>query len=169
MTQDRCFGWESMLSSWLEDPSCWAPRPWSGHWQCRKEGESQLHALTLLSPAVACRKALDSTTVAAHESEIYCKVCYGRRYGPKGIGYGQGAGCLSTDTGEHLGLQFQQWVTALLLPAGRAPAIRTVHSVPMATFPESRRMASIVDLPTIGILSLPKSSLWRLSLNYLPF
>ncbi|KAL0629209.1 Cysteine and glycine-rich protein 3, partial [Plecturocebus cupreus] len=57
---------------------------------------------------MACRKALDSTTVAAHESEIYCKVCYGRRYGPKGIGYGQGAGCLSTDTGEHLGLQFQQ-------------------------------------------------------------
>ncbi|XP_052568356.1 cysteine and glycine-rich protein 3 isoform X2 [Psammomys obesus] len=57
---------------------------------------------------MACRKALDSTTVAAHESEIYCKVCYGRRYGPKGIGFGQGAGCLSTDTGEHLGLQFQQ-------------------------------------------------------------
>lgn len=70
--------------------------------------ESKPMALTFLSLAVACRKALDSTTVAAHESEIYCKVCYGRRYGPKGIGYGQGAGCLSTDTGEHLGLQFQQ-------------------------------------------------------------
>lgn len=70
--------------------------------------ESQPNTLTFLSLAVACRKALDSTTVAAHESEIYCKVCYGRRYGPKGIGYGQGAGCLSTDTGEHLGLQFQQ-------------------------------------------------------------
>ncbi|XP_027436362.1 cysteine and glycine-rich protein 3 isoform X2 [Callorhinus ursinus] len=28
---------------------------------------------------MACRKALDSTTVAAHESEIYCKICYGRR------------------------------------------------------------------------------------------
>ncbi|KAL8169748.1 UNVERIFIED_CONTAM: Cysteine and glycine-rich protein 3 [Gekko kuhli] len=57
---------------------------------------------------MACRKALDSTTVAAHESEIYCKTCYGRKYGPKGIGYGQGAGCLSTDTGEHLGLNLQQ-------------------------------------------------------------
>lgn len=63
---------------------------------------------TFLSSAVACRKALDSTTVAAHDSEIYCKVCYGRKYGPKGIGFGQGAGCLSTDTGEHLGLQFQE-------------------------------------------------------------
>ncbi|ELK37581.1 PREDICTED: cysteine and glycine-rich protein 3 [Myotis davidii] len=57
---------------------------------------------------MACRKALDSTTVAAHDSEIYCKACYGRKYGPKGIGFGQGAGCLSTDTGEHLGLQFQE-------------------------------------------------------------
>lgn len=76
-----------------------------GEW---KGKESQPQPLTLLSLAVACRKALDSTTVAAHESEIYCKICYGRRYGPKGIGYGQGAGCLSTDTGEHLGLQFQQ-------------------------------------------------------------
>ncbi|XP_009582451.1 PREDICTED: cysteine and glycine-rich protein 3-like, partial [Fulmarus glacialis] len=56
----------------------------------------------------ACRKALDSTTVAAHESEIYCKTCYGRKYGPKGIGFGQGAGCLSTDTGDHLGLNLQQ-------------------------------------------------------------
>lgn len=68
-----------------------------------------IHAsLSLFS--VACRKALDSTTVAAHESEIYCKTCYGRKYGPKGVGFGQGAGCLSTDTGDHLGLNLQQWV-----------------------------------------------------------
>ncbi|ELV12424.1 Transcription factor E2F8 [Tupaia chinensis] len=75
-----------------------------------KEDKSPPYSVepTETTQAVACRKALDSTTVAAHESEIYCKVCYGRRYGPKGIGYGQGAGCLSTDTGEHLGLQFQQ-------------------------------------------------------------
>uniref|UniRef100_A0A3Q3IIU0 Cysteine and glycine-rich protein 1 n=1 Tax=Monopterus albus TaxID=43700 RepID=A0A3Q3IIU0_MONAL len=43
---------------------------------------------------MSCRKALDSTTVAAHESEIYCKSCYGKKYGPKGYGYGQGAGPL---------------------------------------------------------------------------
>lgn len=69
-----------------------------------------LPSLFLFPLAVACRKALDSTTVAAHESEIYCKTCYGRKYGPKGIGFGQGAGCLSTDTGDHLGLNLQQWV-----------------------------------------------------------
>uniref|UniRef100_A0A8B9GVB2 Cysteine and glycine-rich protein 1 n=1 Tax=Astyanax mexicanus TaxID=7994 RepID=A0A8B9GVB2_ASTMX len=46
---------------------------------------------------MTCRKGLDSTTVAAHESEIYCKSCYGKKYGPKGYGYGQGAGALSSD------------------------------------------------------------------------
>ncbi|KAF0042788.1 hypothetical protein F2P81_004125 [Scophthalmus maximus] len=46
---------------------------------------------------VTCRKGLDSTTVAAHESEVYCKSCYGKKYGPKGYGYGQGAGALSSD------------------------------------------------------------------------
>ncbi|XP_056463506.1 cysteine and glycine-rich protein 3 [Gadus chalcogrammus] len=46
---------------------------------------------------MTCRKGLDSTTVAAHESEIYCKSCYGKKYGPKGYGYGGGAGALSSD------------------------------------------------------------------------
>uniref|UniRef100_A0A3B5M5E9 Cysteine and glycine-rich protein 3 (cardiac LIM protein) n=1 Tax=Xiphophorus couchianus TaxID=32473 RepID=A0A3B5M5E9_9TELE len=46
---------------------------------------------------MSCRKGLDSTTVAAHDSEIYCKSCYGKKYGPKGYGYGQGAGALSSD------------------------------------------------------------------------
>uniref|UniRef100_A0A8C3B0W5 Cysteine and glycine-rich protein 3 (cardiac LIM protein) n=1 Tax=Cyclopterus lumpus TaxID=8103 RepID=A0A8C3B0W5_CYCLU len=46
---------------------------------------------------MGCRKGLDSTTVAAHESEIYCKSCYGKNYGPKGYGYGQGAGALNSD------------------------------------------------------------------------
>ncbi|KAF4802045.1 transcription factor E2F8 [Turdus rufiventris] len=74
-----------------------------------KAGMCSLQHTAYSSPiTVACRKALDSTTVAAHESEIYCKTCYGRKYGPKGVGFGQGAGCLSTDTGDHLGLNLQQ-------------------------------------------------------------
>uniref|UniRef100_A0A8C0D1G1 Cysteine and glycine rich protein 3 n=1 Tax=Balaenoptera musculus TaxID=9771 RepID=A0A8C0D1G1_BALMU len=90
---------------------------WGGGAKCGACGKAVYHAEEIQCNGrsfhktcfhcMACKKALDSTTVAAHESEIYCKVCYGRRYGPKGIGYGQGAGCLSTDTGEHLGLQFQ--------------------------------------------------------------
>lgn len=50
-----------------------------------------------------CNKKLDSTNSTDHEGEIYCKQCYGRKYGPKGYGFGGGAGCLSMDKGEHLG------------------------------------------------------------------
>jgi cysteine/glycine-rich protein len=50
-----------------------------------------------------CNKKLDSTILAEHEGEIFCKTCYGRKYGPKGYGFGGGAGCLSMDKGEHLG------------------------------------------------------------------
>ena len=59
---------------------------------------------------VVCAKNLDSTTVAVHMDEIYCKACYGKKYGPKGYGYGQGAGTLSMDKGESLGITHQEWV-----------------------------------------------------------
>ncbi|KAL0196479.1 hypothetical protein M9458_010051, partial [Cirrhinus mrigala] len=50
-------------------------------------------------------KGLDSTTLAIHDQEIYCKSCYGKKYGPKGYGYGQGAGTLNMDRGERLGIK----------------------------------------------------------------
>ncbi|KAF3860488.1 hypothetical protein F7725_000743 [Dissostichus mawsoni] len=53
---------------------------------------------------MVCGKNLDSTTVAVHMDEVYCKGCYGKKYGPKGYGYGQGAGTLSMDKGESLGI-----------------------------------------------------------------
>uniref|UniRef100_A0A3P8WPV6 Cysteine and glycine-rich protein 2 n=1 Tax=Cynoglossus semilaevis TaxID=244447 RepID=A0A3P8WPV6_CYNSE len=52
-----------------------------------------------------CRKCLDSTTVAVHDLELYCRSCYAKKYGPKGYGYGQGAGTLSMDRGERLGIK----------------------------------------------------------------
>ncbi|NXU93378.1 CSRP1 protein, partial [Xiphorhynchus elegans] len=57
---------------------------------------------------VVCKKNLDSTTVAVHGEEIYCKSCYGKKYGPKGYGYGMGAGTLSTDKGESLGIKYEE-------------------------------------------------------------
>ncbi|KAG7519403.1 cysteine and glycine-rich protein 1-like [Solea senegalensis] len=47
-----------------------------------------------------CNKSMDSTNVSVHMDEIYCRSCYGKRFGPKGYGYGQGAGVLNMDTGE---------------------------------------------------------------------
>lgn len=62
---------------------------------------------------VVCRKSLDSTTVAVHMEKIFCKACYGKKYGPKGYGYGQGAGTLSMDKGESLGITPETWVAQL--------------------------------------------------------
>lgn len=58
--------------------------------------------------SVVCRKGLDSTTVAIHDTEIYCQSCYGKKYGPKGYGYGQGAGTLNMDKGERLGIKHEE-------------------------------------------------------------
>jgi cysteine/glycine-rich protein len=43
-----------------------------------------------------CNKKLDSTTVCDKEGQIYCKSCYGKEFGPKGVGFGMGAGTLTT-------------------------------------------------------------------------
>eukprot|EP01136_Pigoraptor_vietnamica_P028798 Opistho-1_new@86660 len=45
-----------------------------------------------------CNKRLDSTTLAEKNDVLYCKTCHGKNFGPKGYGYGQGAGVLSMDT-----------------------------------------------------------------------
>ncbi|KAI8062578.1 hypothetical protein BC940DRAFT_308584 [Gongronella butleri] len=47
---------------------------------------------------IECNKRLDSTTLTEREGEAYCKVCYGRKWGPKGYGFAGGAAFLSTET-----------------------------------------------------------------------
>lgn len=42
-------------------------------------------------------------TCAEHERILYCKTCHGRKFGPKGVGFGIGAGALSMDTGAQHG------------------------------------------------------------------
>lgn len=44
----------------------------------------------------SCQKKLDSTTMCDKDGQIYCKGCYGKEFGPKGVGFGQGAGTLTT-------------------------------------------------------------------------
>ena len=50
-----------------------------------------------------CNKMLDSTTCAEHDGKVYCKNCHGKKFGPKGYGFGGGAGALSTETGAQFG------------------------------------------------------------------
>ncbi|XP_031572281.1 cysteine and glycine-rich protein 3-like [Actinia tenebrosa] len=46
-----------------------------------------------------CRKKLESTTCCDAQDEIWCKSCYAKRFGPKGYGYGLGAGALRLTKG----------------------------------------------------------------------
>jgi len=50
-----------------------------------------------------CNKMLDSVNVAEHEGQLFCKICYGRKHGPKGYGFGMGAGTLNMDLGAQFG------------------------------------------------------------------
>lgn len=43
----------------------------------------------------SCQSSVDTNTVNDREGEIYCKICYGKNFGPKGYGYGVGAGTLT--------------------------------------------------------------------------
>nr|KAF6501073.1 hypothetical protein HJG59_008054 [Molossus molossus] len=88
---------------------------WGGGNQCGACGRTVYHAEEVQCDGrsfhrccflcMVCRKNLDSTTVAIHDEEIYCKSCYGKKYRPKGYGYGQGAGTLNMDRGERLGIK----------------------------------------------------------------
>jgi len=44
-----------------------------------------------------CNKRLDSSILTEREGEIYCRPCYGRNFGPKGFGYGIGAGMMKPE------------------------------------------------------------------------
>lgn len=42
-----------------------------------------------------CNKSLDSSTLRDRNGSIFCSACYGKNFGPKGYGFGTGAGTLS--------------------------------------------------------------------------
>jgi len=41
----------------------------------------------------SCEKVLDAGSVLEHGDNIYCQNCYGKEFGPEGVGFGMGAGC----------------------------------------------------------------------------
>lgn len=47
----------------------------------------------------SCNKLLETNILTEHQGDLYCRICYGRNFGPKGYGYGAGgAGILSTES-----------------------------------------------------------------------
>ncbi len=50
-----------------------------------------------------CKKSLEIPTMAEHDGDLYCKHCYNRKFGIRGVGFGIGAGTLGMDTGERYG------------------------------------------------------------------
>jgi hypothetical protein len=46
---------------------------------------------------------LEPMTMAEHEGNVYCKQCYARKFGIRGVGFGVGAGALAMDTGDRFG------------------------------------------------------------------
>lgn len=58
---------------------------------------------SLPSSTGLCKKMLESTTLAEHEGNVYCKQCYSRKFGIRGVGFGVGAGALGMDTGDRFG------------------------------------------------------------------
>ena len=53
--------------------------------------------VSLFSITATCKKKLDSTTLAAHEDEIYCRHCHKKEFGPKGYGFAAGGSGLAGD------------------------------------------------------------------------
>lgn len=66
--------------------------------EARAVGELQFHKECF--KCSMCNKMLDSTNINCHERVLFCKTCHGRKYGPKGYGFGSGAGTLNMDSGE---------------------------------------------------------------------
>ena len=46
---------------------------------------------------------LEAMTMAEHEGNVFCKQCYARKFGIRGVGFGVGAGALAMDTGDRFG------------------------------------------------------------------
>jgi len=53
-----------------------------------------------------CKKLLDSGSITEHDGEMFCSSCYRKNFGPKGYGFGGGAGCLSMDDGKGYTVKF---------------------------------------------------------------
>lgn len=74
---------------------------------------------------------LEMTTLAEHDGDIYCRQCYTRKYGIRGVGFGIGAGALGMDAGERFGnVQSQLYVLANLIQVIRIGGFSSFRNRP---------------------------------------
>ena len=65
-----------------------------------------------------CKKSLEVPTMAEHDGDLYCRQCYARKFGIRGVGFGIGAGALGMDVGERYGnSQSQPFVIRCMFPS----------------------------------------------------
>ncbi|XP_045108095.1 muscle LIM protein Mlp84B-like isoform X2 [Portunus trituberculatus] len=104
--------------------------------KCPKCGKSVYHAEARVVGDISfhkecykcsmCNKMLDSTNSNLHENVLYCKTCHGRKFGPKGYGFGGGAAGLSMDTGS----QFEQYGRDDYVKPYKAPQAKAGEGCP---------------------------------------
>lgn len=96
-----------------------------------------------------CNKSLDSTNLceqkpAGGKLAIYCKICYGRNFGPKGYGYGVGSGTLS-NTG--------QWYSNIAHEKNKSVKFILIHA--SCVIFSDKNHENEVSIGSVCIFSLP--------------
>lgn len=61
-----------------------------------------------------CRKRLDSQSITDHDGEAYCQHCYKKLFGPKGYGFGIGAGTLSMERGNEIEMKSAEYAATVI-------------------------------------------------------
>lgn len=111
----------------------------------------------------SCSKKLEALNTCDKDSHLYCNTCYARLFGPKGYGFGGGAGALAmhseADTvadeaaplaGPALRREQKRHPPPPRVPPSRAPPSRRHPPVPspqVRPVPPSRRRQGVVPVP----------------------
>jgi cysteine/glycine-rich protein len=93
----------------------------------------------------ACRKMLTSGSIAEHDNKVFCNACHRKKFGPKGYGFGGGAGTLSMDDGQ--GYKTNTYEVDHKAQAYIAP----LKKQPLAQSTEENKLEKAAKATTIGV------------------
>ncbi|XP_053208824.1 cysteine and glycine-rich protein 1-like [Panonychus citri] len=89
-----------------------------------------------------CGRRLDSGNLTEHNADVYCRSCYGKLFGPKGYGYGLGAGVMNTEGGS------AKIVNApTVKPIGETVVVKTSSSISSSASPSPVNSVSSTPSP----------------------